>query len=170
MQLIQFTVAQEWLSVTWVTIGLRRGSELFANKLMGTSSGESSLLHLLVFQERLSVQCGYTMEYQLFLVLPLQKLKCDKGEYKRRIQSHKGKCLCLSIHWKYLQKAALRNSNRRPAGADCMWQPPQVEIEQSQHKTPWQLIIYYLVLVGLQPCLFFSSLGYFRTTGTYVSL
>lgn len=37
-------------------------------------------------------------------------------------------------------------------------------------QTPWQLNIHYLVLVGLQPRFFFSSLGYFRTTGTFVSL
>lgn len=130
MWLIQFTAAQEWPSATWVTIGLRRGSELFANKLMGSSSGESLLWHLLVFQERLSVSSVWLHHgIPTFPGFTYAEVKM----WQRRIQPHKGKCLCLSIHWKYLQKAALRNSNRRPAGADCMWQPPQVEIEQSHN-------------------------------------
>lgn len=60
--LIRFSAAQEWLSVIWLTIRHRRGSELFANELTGSTSGASSLLHLLVFQETFSVQHGCKCE------------------------------------------------------------------------------------------------------------
>lgn len=56
--LIGFSAAQEWLSVIWLTIRHGRASELFANELMGSSGGASSLLHLLVFPETFSVQRG----------------------------------------------------------------------------------------------------------------
>lgn len=49
-------------SVMWLTIRHRRGTELFANELTGSSSGACSLLHLLMFQETFSGQCGCRCE------------------------------------------------------------------------------------------------------------
>lgn len=59
--LIWFSAAQGRLSEIWLTRH-RRESESFANELTGSSSGASSLLHLLVFQETFSVQRGCRCE------------------------------------------------------------------------------------------------------------
>lgn len=118
---------------------------------MGSSSGESLLLQLLVFWVRFLVQCGCTMEYQFFLVLLLQKWKCDKGECNHMRE--------MSLPQHSLGISSKGCSQKHQQETSWCWlhvtTSPSWDRAVTQHKTPWQLIIHYQVLVGLQPCMLF---------------
>lgn len=146
--------------------GFRRGSELFANELMGSSSGASLLLHLLVFQEKFSVQHGcrceiWNINFSLFYLYRSENVtKENATTWGKMPQSSLG---ISSKDW----------SQKHQQDTSWCWlhvtTSPRWDRAVPQRKSPLRLNMHYLVLVGFQPCFFLSSLGYFRSTGTYVS-
>lgn len=149
--------------------GFRRGSELFATELMGSSSGASLLLHLLVFQEKFSVQCGcrceiWNINFSLFCLYRSENVTKENATTWWK----------MSLPQSSLGISSKDCSQKRQQETSWCWlhvtTSPSWDRAVTQHKTPWQLNIHYLILVGLQPCFVFSLLGYFRSTGTYVSL
>lgn len=123
--LVWFSEAQEWLSVIWLTVRHRRGSELFVNDLTGSSSRAPSLLGSDLCFNRLfgfSVSEGVKYRIPVFTWFTSP----ERNIWQRSVQLHYRKCLCLWVHWDWLERAALGNTNWRSAGADSMWQLLQV--------------------------------------------